>query len=112
MLLYRKHFISMAQINLIFAYEYFTYESKIISRKALTDLENSYINRFNFENLYNFKDIATSSLGYKYTEEARLKMVDYYKDKNNHPMYGKTHSFPSGEGAPRPVGHRNACFNQ
>ncbi len=73
-------------------YEYFTYESKIISQKALTDLETSYINRFNFDNLYNFKAIATSSLGYKHTEEARLKMVDYYKDKNNHPMFGKTHT--------------------
>jgi group I intron endonuclease len=73
-------------------YEYFTYESKIISHKALTDLETSYINRFNFDNLYNFKAIATSSLGYKHTEEARLKMVDYYKDKNNHPMFGKTHT--------------------
>ena len=64
-------------------------ESKIISDKALTDLETSYINRglrpLNFDNLYNFKAIATSSLGYKHTEEARLKMVDYYKDKNNHP---------------------------
>ena len=71
-------------------YEYFTYESKIISQKALTDLETSYINRFNFDNLYNFKAIATSSLGYKHTEEARLKMKDIYKDKNNHPMFGKT----------------------
>ena len=73
-------------------FEYFTYESKIISHKALTDLETSYINRFNFENLYNFKATATSSLGYKHTEEARLKMVNHYKDKNNHPMFGKTHS--------------------
>lgn len=31
-------------------------------------------------------------LGYKYTDEAKAKMVEYYKDKNNHPMYGKTHS--------------------
>jgi group I intron endonuclease len=83
-----------------------TYESKIISDKALTDLETSYINRglrpLNFDNLYNFKAIATSSLGYKHTEEARLKMVDYYKDKNNHPSpylsffrdrgFGKTHT--------------------
>lgn len=73
-------------------YEYFTYENKIISHKALTDLETSYINRFNFDSLYNFKATATSSLGYKHTEEAILKMVDYYKDKNNHPMYGKTHT--------------------
>jgi hypothetical protein len=56
-------------------YEYFTYENKIISHKALTDLETSYINKFNFDTLYNFKATATSSLGYKHTEEARLKMV-------------------------------------
>ena len=35
---------------------------------------------------------ATSSLGYKHTEESRLKMVKYYEDKNNHPMFGKTHT--------------------
>jgi len=35
---------------------------------------------------------ATSSLGYQHTEEAKVKRVEYYKDKNNHPMYGKTHS--------------------
>jgi group I intron endonuclease len=51
-------------------FEYFTYESKIISNQALTDLETSYIKRFNFDNLYNFKATATSSLGYKHTEEA------------------------------------------
>jgi predicted GIY-YIG superfamily endonuclease len=73
-------------------YEYFTYESKIISQKALTDLETSYINKFNFDTLYNFKATATSSLGYIHTKEARLKMVEYYKNKNNHPMFGKTHT--------------------
>lgn len=73
-------------------YEYFTYESKVISSKALTDLETSYISKFNFKTLYNYKAIATSSLGYKHTEEARLKMIEYYKDKNNHPMFGKTHT--------------------
>ena len=73
-------------------YEYFTYESKIICQKALTDLETSYILRFDFDSLYNFKATATSSLGYKHTEEAILKMRDYYIDKNNHPMFGKTHT--------------------
>jgi|SRR6186713_999983 len=73
-------------------YEYFTYESKIISSKALTDLETSYISKFKFNTLYNFKVTATSSLGYKHTEEARLKMVEFYKDKSNHPMFGKTHN--------------------
>lgn len=73
-------------------YEYFTYESKVISSKAFTDLETSYISKFKFNTLYNFKVIATSSLGYKHTEEARLKMVEHYKDKSNHPMFGKTHT--------------------
>lgn len=73
-------------------YEYFTYESKIISNKALTELETNYIYKFNFDTLYNFKATATSLLGYKHTGEARLKMIEYYKDKNNHPMFGKAHS--------------------
>jgi len=76
----------------IYIYEYFTYESKIISNKALTNLETTYIQKFNFETLYNFKAIATSSLGYKHTEESKLKMVEYYKDKENHPMFGKNHT--------------------
>ena len=54
-------------------YEYFTYKSKIISNKALTDLETSYIIKFDFNKLYNFKATATSFLGYKHTEEARLR---------------------------------------
>lgn len=73
-------------------YEYFSYESKIISHEALTNLETSYIKAFDFSTLYNLKIDATSSLGYQHTEEAKAKMVEYYKDKNNHPMYGKTHS--------------------
>ena len=41
---------------------------------------------------YNILKQGYSSLGYKHTEEARLKMVNHYKDKNNHPMFGKKHS--------------------
>lgn len=37
-----------------------------------------------FDTLYNFKAIATSLLGYKDTEEARKKMIWFFKDKNNH----------------------------
>ena len=73
-------------------YEYFTYESKIISHEALTELENSYIKKFDFNTLYNFKHTDTSLLGYKHTKEARLKMVEFYRDKKNHPMFGKTHT--------------------
>ncbi|UKA47918.1 hypothetical protein D8B26_M00060 (mitochondrion) [Coccidioides posadasii str. Silveira] len=71
-------------------YEYFTYESKIISSKALTDLETSYIAKFDFNTLYNFKVIASSMSGYKHTEEAVLKMKKRFENKENHPMYGKT----------------------
>lgn len=73
-------------------YEYFTFENKVLSSKTLTDLETSYISKFNFDTLYNFKATATSSLGYKHTGQARLKMVEYYKDKSNHPMFGQKHS--------------------
>jgi len=31
-------------------------------------------------------------LGYKHTEEAILKMIKHYENKDNHPMYGKTHT--------------------
>ena len=31
-------------------------------------------------------------LGYKHTEEARMKMIEFFKDKNNHPMFGKKHT--------------------
>jgi group I intron endonuclease len=44
--------------------EYFTYDSKLVSNKSLTDLETSYIEKSSFENWYNFKQIATSMLGY------------------------------------------------
>lgn len=73
-------------------YEYFTYESKIISNKTLTQLETNYIKSFDFTTLYNFKNEATSMLGYKHTDEAIKNMIERYKDKNNHPMYGKKHS--------------------
>lgn len=76
----------------IYVYEYFTYESKIISSKALTNLETSYILKFNLRNLYNFKATATSMLGYKHTEEAIEKMIKRFENKENHPMYGKTHT--------------------
>lgn len=78
-------------------YEYFTYESKIISQKALTDLETSYINKFNFDTLYNFKATATSSLGYKHTKEARLKMVIERKCEKSNNSYIKKRSLHPGE---------------
>nr|NP_074961.1 orf261 [Podospora anserina] len=73
-------------------YEYFTYHSKVVSHKALTDLETSYIEKYPFDSLYNFMRTATSIEGYKHTDEAKLKMLNRFKDKSNHPMYGKKHT--------------------
>lgn len=82
-------------------YEYFTVynESKIISSKALTELETTYIAKFSFKTLYNFKAIANNMSGYKvqstkykHTEEAILKMIKRFENKENHPMYGKKHT--------------------
>jgi group I intron endonuclease len=72
--------------------EYFTYNSKAVSHKTLTDLETSYIEKYSFDNLYNFLRTATSLAGYKHTDKAKLKMLKWYETKSNHPMYGKTHS--------------------
>lgn len=57
----------------------------------LTDIETEVIKSFPFENLYNYKKEASSMLGYKHTLEAIKKMKLRFKDKSNHPMYGKTH---------------------
>lgn len=70
--------------------EYFTYDSKLVSDKSLTDLETSYIEKYSFDILYNFKRTATSMLGYKHTDEAKLKMLRRSDDKTNHPMFGNT----------------------
>lgn len=72
-------------------YEYFTYENKATSFKLLTDLETMYINKFNFNNLYNFSKSGSSLEGYKHTESSKLKMVERFKDKSNHPFWGKHH---------------------
>lgn len=83
----------MVQVSSIFAIlEYFLYESKLVSNKALTDLETSYIKKYPFNNLYNFKQIATSMSGYKHTDEAKFKRLNRFENKANHPMFGKTHT--------------------
>jgi group I intron endonuclease len=58
----------------------------------LTDIETVFIKSFPFENLYNYKKEANSSLGYKHTMEAIEKMKLRYRDNSNHPMFGKTHT--------------------
>nr|UPX01258.1 GIY-YIG endonuclease [Fusarium aethiopicum] len=76
-------------------YEYFSYETKILSNESLTELgasPTSYIKALDFSTLYNMKREASSMLGYKHTDEAIQKMIERYKDKTNHPMFGKSHS--------------------
>lgn len=70
----------------------YLYLDDLQTNKALTDLETSYIQKFDFNLLYNFMKTATSLTGYKHTEEARLKMALRFKNKLDHPMYGKSHS--------------------
>ena len=41
-------------------FEYFTYDNKLVSLKALTDLETSYIEKYSFDSLYIFKWTASS----------------------------------------------------
>nr|AVD96812.1 GIY-YIG homing endonuclease [Ophiostoma novo-ulmi subsp. novo-ulmi] len=70
-------------------YKYFTYESKIISHKSLTELETYYISIFDFNTLYNFSTLAHNNLGYKHTEESKLKIS---KPGKLNPMYAKSHT--------------------
>jgi len=58
--------------------EYFLYENKLVSNKALIDLETSYIKKYPFNNLYNLKQIVTSMSGYKHTDGAKLKMLNRF----------------------------------
>jgi hypothetical protein len=67
-------------------YEYFTYENKVVSSKLLTDLETSYISKFEFNSLYNYMKTATSLEGYKHTEQAKLKMAKRFINKSDHPF--------------------------
>lgn len=68
-------------------YEFCSYEIS-----GIIEAENKYISYFPFEMLYNLTPAAGSLYGYKHTEEAKAKMKLYYINKNNHPMYNKTHT--------------------
>lgn len=91
--------------------EYFIYNSKSVSHKGLTDLETSYIKKYPFNNLYNFKANATSLTGYIHTDEAKLKMLTRFKDKRNHPMFGKTHTAEARKLISKP-GKLNPMFSK
>ena len=71
-------------------YEYYSDNNKANINTQLTDLETQYIGKFKFSMLYNFKKTATSMLGH--TEEALLKMVERYKNKENHPFSSSSSS--------------------
>jgi len=70
--------------NFHFLIYYWHLDSSVI----LTDIETETIKSFLFENLYNFKKEANSSLGYKHTKIAIEKMKLIFKNKSNHPMFG------------------------
>lgn len=50
-----------------------------------------YIRKFKFKNLYNFLESASSSEGYKHTDDAKQKMIKRLEDKINHPFWEKHH---------------------
>lgn len=50
-----------------------------------------YIKIFNFSYLYDFLENASSSEGYKHTDDVKQKMVKRLKDKSNHRFWGKHH---------------------
>jgi group I intron endonuclease len=57
--------------------------------KDLYELEDSYLQKY--KPSYNFNLSALSRLGYKHSEETKLKISEAIKNSNN-PMYGKTHN--------------------
>ncbi len=94
-----------------FTFRILEYINKPFTNKKLTDLETKYIGKFDFKNLYNFKSISTSMLGYKHTPEALLKMIKRFKNKINHPMYGKTHT-EEAKNLIRKFGEKNPMFGK
>ena len=75
----------------------------------LIALETYYISLF--ENIYNFKLKAESMLGYKHTQEAKMKMKLRFKNKLNHPFYGKSHTNESLKLISKP-GQLNPMFGK
>jgi len=90
MLLYKKAFVKDGLDKFkIYIYEYFIYENRIVIHKSLIELETSYISKFNLTTLYNFSLIAVINLGYKHTDETKLKIS---KPGKLNSMYEKSHS--------------------
>jgi group I intron endonuclease len=57
--------------------------------KTLLKLEDEYL--LKYKPAYNILTSAHSMLGYKHTDDAKLKM-SLYNRKENHPLWGKTHN--------------------
>uniref|UniRef100_Q33762 Orf301 protein n=1 Tax=Allomyces macrogynus TaxID=28583 RepID=Q33762_ALLMA len=76
-------------------FEYHDFNDSILEFIDFNDLllesETFYIQSINPDFLYNFKLHATSSAGYKHTDEAKAKMSARMAGEN-HPMFGKSHT--------------------
>lgn len=71
------------------SFVFYIYEFCDKTNTSINALEDKYIQKFDFINLYNIKPFATSLLGYKHTEEAINKMKERFLIKENHPFYEK-----------------------
>ena len=55
--------------------------------------------------------MSTPALGYKHSEQALLKRVERFKVKENHPMYGKTHTAEARNLISKP-GNKNPMYGR
>jgi group I intron endonuclease len=92
---------------LFYVYEFYLPSSDL----SLVDLENVYISKFKFDTLYNLNPNATSSLGYRHTEQAKLKMRAHLASKENHPFFGKKHTEETKKLISKP-GMLNPMYNR
>lgn len=60
-------------------------------KSSITLLETKYLQSMDTMLLFNFKETATSMIGYKHTEEALQKMRERMSG-DKHPMFGKGHT--------------------
>lgn len=64
---------------------------KIRNKNLLVEVETLFLSYFKLRYLYNFKNIATSMLGYEHSNKIRIKMKERYKIFK-HPFLGKQHT--------------------
>jgi group I intron endonuclease len=92
-------------------FEFVIYAYSDYDLSLIIDLENKFISSFPFTMLYNLTPAAGSMFGYKHSAESIIKMEERFKDKNNHPMFGKTHSIEAKELISKP-GALNPMFGK